>query len=340
MNVAAWRDGTLIGHHCDRDRNPDDGIRHGGAYTAEEIREIVGYAAARGMHILPEVDVPGHVQALVTAYPEFGCTGRAPGVRHCWGVADATLNLEPATFVFLEKMIATVVELFPFHYIHVGGDEAMTDEWAASAQIQQRKRELGLVADRDVQAHFTAKLREMIVARNRAMIGWDEIIEHDRLEADTAVMYWRDGEPELALRLDLKALRAGNPLVLANGSHTYFDHYQSAGPGLDVEPLAICCHLPVEKVYAWRPLANCPAELHPGVMGAQAQLWTEYMPTRRHLDYMAYPRACALAQVLWTGESRETWAEFERRLEAHCARLDRLGVAYRPKEPAEGMLPA
>jgi len=327
--IAAWRDGTLVGHDSDHAKNPDDGVRHGGAYTADEIRAVVAYAAARGVHILPEIDVPGHVQALVTAYPELGNTGVAPGVRHRWGISPSTLNLEPATFAFLEKVVATLVELFPFHYLHFGGDEALTDEWAASPRIQERKRELGLASDHDVQGHFTARLRELTRARGRAMIGWDEIIEHDRPPADTAVMLWRDSARN-DLQLDVKALSAGNPLVLANHTHTYFDAYQATGPALEFEPLAIGGDLPVEKVYGWQPLASYPTDLRAGVLGAQAQLWTEYIPTRRHLDYMTYPRACALAQVLWTGEGRENWAAFALRLAEHLRRLDRLRVAYRP----------
>ncbi|MBC8041378.1 MAG: beta-N-acetylhexosaminidase [Opitutaceae bacterium] len=334
--IAAWRDGTLVGHNDDRSKPATDGVRHGGAYTAEEIREVVAYAAARGVRILPEVDVPGHVQALVTAYPEFGNTDSVPGVRTRWGISSSTLNLELVTFVFLEKVVATLVELFPFHYLHFGGDEALPDEWIASPRIQAHKRELGLATEHEVQGYFTARLHELTRARGRAMIGWDEIIEHDRPPPDTAVMLWRDSTRN-DLQLDLKALCAGNPLVLANHAHTYFDAYQAAGPGLDFEPLAIGGNLPLEKVYAWRPLADYPAELHDGLLGAQAQLWTEYIPTRRHLDYMTYPRACALAQVLWTGEGREDVDAFTRRLATHMPRLDRLGVAYRPTAP-EGSL--
>ena len=333
MEIAAWRDGTTVGHDSTAADNPDNGIRHGGAYTVEDIRGIVAHAAARGVHVLPEVDVPGHVQALVTAYPEFGNTGAAPGVRHRWGISDSTLNLEPGTFAFLENVVGTLAGLFPFCYIHFGGDEARTGEWAASGRIQERKRELGLASDRDVQRYYTARLRDMAAARGRGMIGWDEIIEHDTPSTDTAVMYWRDDFAEGA-GLDVKALRAGNPLVLAGKSHTYFDCCQAAGTDTDHEPLAIGGSLPLEAVYAWRPLAPYPAELRPGVLGAQAQLWTEYIPTRRHLDYMAYPRACALAQVLWTGESREDMDGFSRRLKTHLARLDRLGVAYRPSGSA------
>lgn len=330
--VAAWRDGTLVGHDGDRDRNATDGVRHGGIYSEEEIREVVAYAAARGVRVLPEVDVPGHVQALVTAYPEFGNTGKAPGVRTCWGIGDTTLNLEPETLGFLGAVVDTLTRLFPFHYLHFGGDEAKPGEWAASARVQARKAELGLHDDQDVQSFFTRWLHRESAARGRAMIGWDEIIEHDGQPQETAVMFWRDSEKE-DRELDKKALRGGHPLVLANWSRTYFDLYQEAGPGMGFEPLAIGGSLPIEHVYDWRLLERLSGEPIASLLGGQAQVWTEYIPTRRHLDYMVYPRACALAQVLWTGERREGWPAFADRLAAHLPRLDRLGVAYRPSEP-------
>jgi hexosaminidase len=327
--VAAWRDGTMVGHDKDRKTNPSDGIRHGGMYAEAEIREVVAYAAARGIHVLPEVDVPGHVQALVTAYPDFGNTGRAPGVRECWGIGESTLNLEEGTFRFLDRMVDTLADLFPFTYLHFGGDEALTGEWAASPLIQAHKARLGLAADAEVQDVFTRHLARRAAIHGRRVIGWDEIIEHHLPPAGTAVMYWRAGGKEEG-RLDLKALRHGHPVVLANGSHTYFDHYQAVGDDREKEPLAIGGELPWQKVYAWKALADIPGELRPLVLGAQAQLWTEYIPEARQLDYMTYPRACALAQVLWTGEGREDMGAFAARLADHLRRLDRLGVRYRP----------
>lgn len=331
VEIAAWREGTMIGHNSTAAQNLGDGVRHGGAYTVEEIKSVVAYAAARGVHVLPEVDVPGHVQALVTAYPEFGNTGAPPGVRERWGIGDATLNLEPETFAFLEKTVATLVELFPFRYLHFGGDEAKTGEWAASARIQERKRELGLATDRDVQRYFTELLHRAATLHGRHMIGWDEIIEHEPIPTETAVMYWR-GFPIDGVEMDVKALRAGNPVVLADQVWTYFDFYQVAAAETEFEPLAFGRELPIEKVYGWRPLARYPEELRAGVLGAQGQHWTEYIPTRRHLDYMTYPRACALAQVFWTGDGREDWSAFSRRLDEQLGRLDRLGVAYRPRD--------
>jgi len=329
IEVAAWRGGSLIGHEKQSATNPRDNIPHGGFYSHEEIREIVAYAAARGIHVLPEVDVPGHAQALLAAYPEFGCAD-APSVRQNWGISPYALNLEPATFQFLDAVFATLAELFSFPYIHVGGDEVMTDQWAASPQIQQRKSELGIATDRGVQHYFTARMQEMLKARKRHLIGWDEIMESGELAPDSAVMFWRDIPDEDHHHLTREALENGNGLVLANLAKSYFDLYQVAEPGRSREPLSSWSCLPIETVYEWQPLAPIPEALREGVFGAQGQIWTEYMPTRNHVDYMAFPRACALAQVLWTGSGREPLTEFFTRLRGHLARLDRLGVVYRP----------
>lgn len=329
---AAWRDGTMVGHDCDRATNPQDGVRHGGFYSHDEIRRVVAHAEARGMHVLPEIDVPGHVQALLTAYPEFGNTGLAPGVRTCWGISPHTLNLEPQTFEFLERVIDTVADLFPFPLVHLGGDEAQIDEWMKSPRIPERMAELGIPGVSGIQPFFTQRLVEMLTRRGRRMVGWDEIFEGERLDASAVLMYWRDSEKN-DHALDRKALERGNGLVLANWSKTYFDLYQEAGPGRDFEPLAICGRLTLEDVYRWNPLARYPEALATGVWGGQAQVWTEYIPNRPHLDYMVYPRACALSQVLWRGGDREDFPHFLSRLERHLPLLDRLGVAYRPSFP-------
>jgi len=315
IGVAAWRDATMVGHDRDRATNPADGVRHGGFYSHAEIREVVAYAGARGIHVLPEVDVPGHVQALVAAYPEFGCAEDLAEVRQCWGISPYVLNLEPTTFQFLERVVETLAELFPFPFVHLGGDEAETAQWATSAGIQRRKQELGIDTDRGVQDYFTARLIAMLAAKGKGMVGWDEIMENGTPDAVT--MFWRD-EENSDRRLDLKALENGTGLVLANSSKTYFDHWQ----------------LPLEEVYAWDPFARIPENLRSGVLGAQGQLWTEYVPTRQHLDYTAFPRACALSQVLWTGADRESLQDFAGRLGTHLHRLDRLGVSYRPPNPA------
>ena len=331
--IAAWRSGTMIGHESESATNPSDNTRHGGFYTHEEIREIVAYASARGIHVLPEVDLPGHVQALVAAYPEFG-TAPAPGVRQNWGISPYALNLEPATFRFLEDLVCTLADLFPFRYVHLGGDEVMAGQWEASSRIQEQKRSLAIASDRGVQHFFTARLQEMLRAHGRRFIGWDEVVESGALDPESAVMFWREwpggADHSTCFEPVFKALENGNGLVLANLAKTYFDAYQVADPERTHEPLAIGNCLPIETVYDWNPLEKIPESLREGVLGAQGQLWTEYMPTRNHLDYMAFPRACALAQVLWTGVHREPFAEFLSRLKIHLPRLDRLGVAYRP----------
>ena len=327
--VAAWRSGTMIGHEKQSATNPVDSIPHGGFYTHDEIRGVVAYAAARGIHVLPEVDVPGHVQALVAAYPEFGCVP-APFVRKNWGISPYALNLEPITFQFLADLVGTLSELFPFQYIHMGGDEVMTDQWAALPRIQEQKHLLGIETDRGIQHYFTNRLQEILDAYNRHFIGWDEIMESGCLNPESAVMFWRELPGEDHHHLVREALGNGNGLVLANLARTYFDLYQMDGPARDLEPLASWSSLPLEKVYDWDPFENIPVPLREGVFGAQGQIWTEYMPTRNHVDYMAFPRACALAQVLWTGENREPLPDFTNRLRKHLSRLDRLSVTYRP----------
>jgi hexosaminidase len=222
-------------------------------------------------------------------------------------------------------VIATVADLFPFRYIHLGGDEAQTDQWAASEQVQQQKAALGLPSDRAIQEYFTVRLARLLRTHEKLLIGWDEIIEDGTPEPETVIMNWR---PDFGF--DRKALEMGHGLVLADSSHTYFDHYQVALEHQLDEPLAIGGCTPLEKVYGWNPFQGIPAPLHAGIFGAQAQIWTEYVPNRNALDYMVYPRLCALAQVLWSGSDRETFEGFVRRLKCHLARLDRLGVSYRP----------
>lgn len=329
--IAAWRDQTLIGHDHFRHTHPADGQRHGGIYSHQDIRRIVNFASKRGLCILPEVDVPGHVQALIAAYPEFGCTDTPTAVRTCWGISPYVLNLQPGTMQFLNRVMQTLADLFPFRYVHCGGDEAQIHQWTGSEMVQQRCRALGISDDHAIQPWFTAQLQQILKALDRLMIGWDELIEHDSIDPSIAVMHWRDSQnPDL--QLDKKALQNNHALVLANWSKTYFDQYQVTGEDRDREPLAICGQLTLEDVYHWQPqerLSSLTADQLDNLLGAQGQLWTEYIPHPSHLDYMTYPRACALSQVLWTGINRESWTGFDLRLSGHLKRLDRLGVKYR-----------
>ncbi len=326
--VAAWRAQTMIGHDRERETNPYDGVCHGGYYTHEQIREVVGYAAQRGIHVLPEVDIPGHVQALVTAYPEFGVLGTPPGVREYWGISEHVLNLEPVTMQFIEALIDTLIDLFPFRYVHLGGDEALPGQWANSPQVQKRMKQLGIAAVADVQNHFTQSAAGYLAKAGRCLIGWDEIIEHDCCTENTAVMNWRAGG-RTTRRYHAEAAAAGLPVVLAPQTHTYFDMRESADDDRATEGWNADTCLPLQCVYDWQPLVHIQDEHHDCVLGGQAQLWTEYIPDFDHLMYMTYPRACALAQVLWTGPSREDWPTFCRRLLMQLSRLDRFNVDYR-----------
>lgn len=325
----------MVGHTFTEATNPCDGKRHGGFYSHEEIREIVAYAAARGIHVLPEVDLPGHVQALVAAYPELGCSPEPARVRHRWGISPHVLNLEPATFKFIERLLDTLVELFPFRYVHLGGDEVLTGQWEQSHAVRERMQSLVLSSVQQVQPHLTGRFREMLHDRNLLLIGWDEILENGNLEPDIAVMFWRDQDAFEGKFSPLQGLERGHPVVLSNSSRTYFDHYQVPEDQWPSEPMAIGGCTTTEMVYNWNPLAKIPESFAAQILGIQGQVWTEYIPNRDHLDYMVFPRACALAQVAWTGAGRETWQDFQPRLDQHLDRLERLNVRYRRIENSQ-----
>jgi hexosaminidase len=320
--VGAWRRQTMLGRK-DRDSTTwrFDGQPHGGFYTQDDIREIVAYARARFVTVVPEIEMPGHSQAAIAAYPELGNTGDTLPVWTRWGVDENILNPSDATIRFEQNVLTEVMALFPGRWIHVGGDEAPKAQWKASALAQARIRELGLKDEDELQSWFTRRMDEFLTAHGRTLVGWDEILEGG-LAPNAVVMSWRgiDG--------GILAARAGHDVVMAPGSRTYFDHYQSADTAN--EPLAIGGFLPLDTVYAYEPVppALSAAEGR-HVLGAQGQVWTEYIPDPKRVEYMAFPRACALAEVLWTPPEAKDYADFRRRLAAHLARLSVLDVNYR-----------
>jgi len=321
--VGAWRRQTLVGRQ-DHDSTTwrFDGQPHGGFYTQDDIREIVAYARARFVTIVPEIEMPGHSQAAIAAYPELGNTGDTVPVWTRWGVDENILNPSDATIQFEQNVLSEVMGLFPGRWIHVGGDEAPKTQWKASPLAQGRIRDLGLKDEDELQSWFTRRMDEFLTAHGRTLVGWDEILQGG-LAPNAVVMSWRgiDG--------GIIAARAGHDVVMAPGSHTYFDHYQSADTGN--EPLAIGGFLPLDTVYAYDPVpAALAADEARHVLGAQGQVWTEYIPDPKRVEYMAFPRACALAEVLWTPVERKDYPDFRRRLAAHLARLAVLDVNYRP----------
>ena len=278
------------------------GGRRGGYYTRQDIREIVAYAADRFVTVVPEIEMPGHVQAAIAAYPELGNDPeRRLEVWSEWGISEHVLNLEESTIRFCQEVLDEVVELFPSRYVHVGGDECPPAEWAASPRARERLRELGLPGPEAACGWFIGRMAEHLAARGRTLICWDE---PDREPIPgTAVMVWREEG----------VVRDGVEVVLAPHTRTYFDYYPSDAPG---QPPAQAGVLTLADAYGFAPA--------PGVLGVQCQLWTEYMPTPEQVEYMAFPRLCAFAEVAW-GSSGD-YADFLRRLDPHLARHAAQGV--------------
>ncbi|WP_327087265.1 beta-N-acetylhexosaminidase [Nonomuraea sp. NBC_01738] len=309
--VGAWRAESMLGHYRDQ---RFDGIPHGGFYTKAELRDLVAHAERRGVTIVPEIDLPGHMRAAIAAYPELGNDpGHASPVATTWGVHDQVLNVEESTIAFCHGVLEEVLEVFPSPYIHIGGDECPKKEWRESPRVQERMRELGLADEEALQSWFVGRMVAFLAERGRKPVGWDEILQGG-LAPGATVMSWQ-GEQG-----GIEAAAQGHDAVMCPHDRVYLDHYQ-ADP--EHEPLAIGGLLTLEHVYAYEPV---PDGVDPArVLGTQANLWTEYMPTPGSVEYMAFPRLCALAEVAW-GTSGD-FAGFRARLEPHLAWL---GVGHRP----------
>jgi hexosaminidase len=319
--VGAWRPRTMVGRMSHGQTDFEyDAERHGGFYTKDELREIVAYANERGITVVPEIDLPGHMQAAIAAYPELGNhPERQLGVREIWGISEDVLNVSDATVEFVRTVLREVAEIFPGPYLHLGGDECPTVQWRESPAAQQRMRELGLTEPAHLQGWFTAQVFDGI---DRRLVGWDEILETD-CPPDAVVMAWRGHGRGAA------AARAGHDTVIAPTDAFYFDYYQ-ADP--ETEPLAIGGYVPLRKVYDFEvmPEGLTPEEQR-RVIGAQCQVWTEYMADPGHVGYMLFPRMCAFAERAW-GSPRTSYEEFVTRLRPHLTRLERLGLNHRPLE--------
>lgn len=311
--IGAFRDGTLIGCNSVFPRRYD-GKRCGGFYTQAEIREVVAFAARRGIMIVPEIDMPGHMQAAIAAYPEFGNNpSMRLSVRQHWGISQNILNPGPAAIQFCCDVFAEVIKLFPSKFIHLGGDEALKYEWENSAYANEQLVKYHLPDMPALQCRFIGEIGKFLREHDRIPIGWDEIMEGG-LSEGTAVMSWR-GEDEVGT-----AARLGHYTVNASNTHTYFDYYQSDSA---LEPLAIGGDLPCEKVYRYQAVpVNLTPEEAKFVLGGQGQIWSEYMANFAHVQYMAFPRAAALSERLWNPSAKRRFSDFVRRLnDAHRARF-------------------
>ncbi|ANS65573.1 sugar hydrolase [Streptomyces lincolnensis] len=323
--VGSWRARTKFGHRASPlwEEKP-----HGGFYTQDDIREIVAYAAERHITVVPEIDVPGHSQAAIAAYPELGNTDvidtASLSVWDNWGVSLNVLAPTDNTLRFYEGVFEELLELFPSEFIHIGGDECAKEQWRESPTVQARIQELGLADEDALQSWFIGHFDKWLSARGRRLIGWDEILEGGLAEG-AAVSSWRGYQGGIV------AARAGHDVVMCPEQQVYLDHRQHAGPD---EPVPIGYVRTLEDVYRFEPV---PPELTPEearhVLGAQANVWTEAMEDQGRVDYQTFPRLAAFAEVAWSGlpaPAERDFAGFERRMAAHYGRLDALGVGYRP----------
>lgn len=318
--VGAWRRESPAGHYHER---RTDGTPHGGFYTKDDLAEIVAYAQRRFVTVVPEIDMPGHMQAAIAAYPQLGNTAEQLEVWTNWGVSEHVLNMDEPTVRFCADVLEEVMEIFPGPFVHIGGDECPKSEWEASPAALARCKALGLSGPDGLQGWFTARMAEVVASRGKAIIGWDEVLDMGA-PPGSAIMVWRLDQ---ALRAAVDAAKGGHDVIMAPEPWTYLDWAYADDPR---EPVAIRPSISVEKVYSLEPVpAGLPEPLHHHILGAQCQLWSEYVPTPQHAEYMYFPRACALADLLWQPEHRD-WAEFEGRLARHTERLGALGVNYRP----------
>ena len=297
-----------------------DGTPHCGFYTQDEVREVVAYAAARNVTVVPEIEMPGHALAAITAYPELACTPGPFEVLTIWGVSDDILCPSERTFEFLQDVLTEVLALFPSRLIHIGGDEAPKVRWKASPVAQEIIARERLKDEHELQSWFIRRIDTWLAARGRRLVGWDEILEGG-LAPGATVMSWR------GISGGIDAARQGRDVIMTPNSALYFDYYQADER---FEPLAIGGLLTLEQVYAYEPVPDAlTAHEATRILGAQGNLWTEYLKTPAAVEYMAYPRALALAEVTWSPKAARDWASFARRLPNAMRVLDRLRVNYR-----------
>jgi hexosaminidase len=320
--IGAWRvDRENLPWNERPPQKPGEKATYGGFYTQDDIREIVRYAEDKYVTIIPEIEMPAHSREVLASYPSLSCTGGPftvpPGSY--WPNSDILCAGNDSTFVFLQDVLSEVIELFPSKYIHIGGDEADKTQWKECPKCQARIKSDGLKDEKELQSYFIKRINKFLVSKNRRMIGWDEILEGG-IAPEATVMSWRGIEGGIA------AARLGHDVIMTPTSFCYFDYYQ-ADP--DFEPKAIGGFVPLKKVYSFDPT---PGELTRAegrfILGAQGNLWTEFIPTTGQAEYMAVPRMIALAEVAWTPNELKNWNSFRQRLSDHFKRLEYLGVNY------------
>ncbi|MBN2238046.1 MAG: family 20 glycosylhydrolase [Bacteroidales bacterium] len=301
-------------------RTEEDGSRYGGFYTQEEIKEVIAYAKNLHINIIPEIEMPGHSRAALAAYPELSCTGKAQEVPNSWGVFDDIYCAgNEQTFEFIQDVLDEVIALFPGDYIHIGGDEARKARWEVCEKCQARIQNEGLKDEHELQSYFIKRIDAYLTSKGKKLIGWDEILEGG-LAQNATVMSWRGTEGGIA------AARLGNDVVNTPSSHCYFDHYQA---DRNYEPKAIGGFTSLKKVYDFEPV---PEDLYTEqkalILGAQANVWSEYIETEEYVEYMILPRMLALSEVLWGRKRNQNWDAFQFRLQKHLQWFDKENYRY------------
>ncbi|HTK82534.1 MAG TPA: beta-N-acetylhexosaminidase, partial [Bacteroidota bacterium] len=314
--VGGWRNGSMVGPYYNM---KFDTIRYGGFFTQAQIREVVAYAASRYITVVPEIEMPGHALAALASYPELSCTGGPFEVGKAWGVFDDVFCPKETTFTFLENVLSEVCELFPGKYIHVGGDECPKVRWKECSSCQDLMKKEGLKDEEQLQSYFVSRIEKFLNTKGKNIIGWDEILQGG-LAPNASVMSWRGTEGGIA------AAKQHHNVVMTPGDYCYFDHYQG---NPKYQPLAIGGYTTVEKVYWYDPV---PSQLKPAerkyILGAQGNLWAEYITTPQQMEYMALPRMAALAEVDWSLPKNKNYQEFRGRLIRHFKVLDYVGANY------------
>ncbi|MGA0560079.1 beta-N-acetylhexosaminidase [Larkinella sp. VNQ87] len=317
--IGSVRKETMLGRYGN---NKFDKTPYGGFYTQDEIRDVIKYAQERFITVIPEIEMPGHAMAILSAYPQLGSSpDKIVPVTGRWGVHEDVLFPREETFTFLEEVLTEVIDLFPSQYIHIGGDECPKKQWQESRFCQDLIKKQGLKDEHELQSYFIGRIDKFITSKGRKMIGWDEILEGG-LSPNATVMSWRGVDGGIA------AAKQGHDAIMTPTTYFYLDYYQ-ADPKTTNMPLAIGGFLPLEKTYSYEPLPDSlSADIKKHIIGVQANVWTEYIKTPDYLEYMIYPRAIAMSEIGWTPRERKNLEDFKQRLDVHKKRLDVLGINY------------
>jgi hexosaminidase len=333
-SVGGWRNGTIVGRYPG---TGNDGKKYGGYYTQEQVKEIVKYATDRFITVIPEIEMPGHSSAAIAAYPELSCFPNEPTIKYfpkqcvwngdssgkqvqqTWGVFDDVFCAgEENTFRFIQDVMDEVLALFPSTYIHIGGDECPKENWKRCRRCQQRIKDLKLKDEHELQSYFIQRVEKYLNSKGRTLIGWDEILEGG-LAPNAVVMSWR-GEQG-----GIDAAKQNHDVIMTPGNPVYFDHSQTENE----DSVTIGGYNPIEKVYAYEPIPReLNAEQSKHVLGAQANMWTEYMKNTKKVEYMLFPRISALSEVLWSQREKKNWDDFQRRLISQFKRYELWKVNY------------